>query len=259
MVRSLFYVLVAFTSPSSSPRKKMENGKGLTNKPVNELSNTLDLDPLLIRAEALFRRFQRIVEAIDKKSNFPAPNFRRSLEQGHRASNSVSSVISLQSVDSAGETARTGGVTGEGRGEGAAGMDMPTSPAAAHLGGQERSTSSSSETNGQTEQTPLPATQGQGQGHARTASGSTSAPPENKNKGKGRILGHQRGSGVGSMGSGSEDTGRRMSTDRTESLQSEIAQRKVISPELRGLLSRKVEVLPRRVVKRQGGGVGKGK
>ncbi len=40
---------------------------------VNELSGTMDLDATLIRAEALFRRFQRAVEAIDKKENFPAP------------------------------------------------------------------------------------------------------------------------------------------------------------------------------------------
>lgn len=33
----------------------------------------MDLDSTLIRAEALFRRFQRLVETIDKKHNFPAP------------------------------------------------------------------------------------------------------------------------------------------------------------------------------------------
>ncbi|KAM4066627.1 rab-GTPase-TBC domain-containing protein [Hirsutella rhossiliensis] len=42
-------------------------------KYVNELSNTIDLESTLIRAEALFRKFQRLVEAIDKKQNFPAP------------------------------------------------------------------------------------------------------------------------------------------------------------------------------------------
>lgn len=40
---------------------------------VNELSGTIDLESTLIRAEALFRRFQRVVEAIDKKQNFPGP------------------------------------------------------------------------------------------------------------------------------------------------------------------------------------------
>ncbi|KAI0119395.1 RabGAP/TBC [Daldinia grandis] len=42
-------------------------------KYVNELSNTMDLESTLIRAEALFRRFQRLIEAIDKKQNFPTP------------------------------------------------------------------------------------------------------------------------------------------------------------------------------------------
>ena len=44
---------------------------------VNELSNTMDLDSTLIRAEALFKRFQRLVEAIDKKQNFPKPRVSR--------------------------------------------------------------------------------------------------------------------------------------------------------------------------------------
>ncbi|KZF21405.1 RabGAP/TBC [Xylona heveae TC161] len=46
-------------------------------KYINELSNTIDLQSTLIRAEALFRRFQRTVEAIDKKDNFPAPTVRQ--------------------------------------------------------------------------------------------------------------------------------------------------------------------------------------
>lgn len=52
----------------------MEHLKGFDEvlKYVNELSNTIDLESTLIRAEALFRRFQRTIEAIDKKNNFPA-------------------------------------------------------------------------------------------------------------------------------------------------------------------------------------------
>ncbi|KAK8058663.1 GTPase activating protein [Apiospora phragmitis] len=46
-------------------------------KYVNELSNTIDLDSTLIRAEALFKRFHRLVEAIDKKQNFPKPRVQR--------------------------------------------------------------------------------------------------------------------------------------------------------------------------------------
>ncbi|KAL2871361.1 GTPase-activating protein GYP7 [Aspergillus lucknowensis] len=42
-------------------------------KYINELSNTMDLIPILARAESLFHRFERSVQAIDKKNNFPAP------------------------------------------------------------------------------------------------------------------------------------------------------------------------------------------
>lgn len=41
---------------------------------VNELSGTIDLQSTLTRAEALFRRFQRTVEAVDRKDNFPTPS-----------------------------------------------------------------------------------------------------------------------------------------------------------------------------------------
>ncbi|RDA88246.1 hypothetical protein CP532_0319 [Ophiocordyceps camponoti-leonardi (nom. inval.)] len=40
-------------------------------KYVNELSNRMDLESTLIRAESLFRKFQRLVDAIDKRNNFP--------------------------------------------------------------------------------------------------------------------------------------------------------------------------------------------
>ncbi|VBB76170.1 Putative GTPase-activating protein GYP7 [Podospora comata] len=42
-------------------------------KYINELSGTMDLESTLIRAEALFKRFQRLVEAVDRKGHFPAP------------------------------------------------------------------------------------------------------------------------------------------------------------------------------------------
>lgn len=44
---------------------------------VNELSNTMELMPILSRAEALFARFEKKVEAIDKKYNFPKPPVRQ--------------------------------------------------------------------------------------------------------------------------------------------------------------------------------------
>ncbi|KAL8897742.1 MAG: hypothetical protein Q9207_007055 [Kuettlingeria erythrocarpa] len=46
-------------------------------KYVNELSNTIDLPSTLLRAQKLFRRFQRTVEAIDRKQSFPAPSIRQ--------------------------------------------------------------------------------------------------------------------------------------------------------------------------------------
>ena len=44
---------------------------------VNELSNTIDLPSTLLRAQTLFRRFQRTVEAVDKRNNFPIPTVRQ--------------------------------------------------------------------------------------------------------------------------------------------------------------------------------------
>ena len=49
----------------------------LTGCAVNELSNTIDLQSTLRRAQSLFRRFQRTVEAIDKRNNFPTPTLRQ--------------------------------------------------------------------------------------------------------------------------------------------------------------------------------------
>ena len=49
---------------------------------MNELSNSIDLSSTLFRAQALFRRFQRTVDAIDKKNNFPAPGVRKRKSAG---------------------------------------------------------------------------------------------------------------------------------------------------------------------------------
>ncbi|MCJ1353520.1 MAG: GTPase activating protein [Icmadophila ericetorum] len=46
-------------------------------KYINELSNIIDLPSTLFNAERLFKRFQRTVEAIDKRDNFPAPSVRQ--------------------------------------------------------------------------------------------------------------------------------------------------------------------------------------
>ncbi|KAI4167433.1 MAG: hypothetical protein LQ343_007228 [Gyalolechia ehrenbergii] len=46
-------------------------------KYVNELSNSIDLPSTLLRAQKLFRRFQRTIEAVDRKQSFPAPSIRQ--------------------------------------------------------------------------------------------------------------------------------------------------------------------------------------
>lgn len=128
---------------------------------VNELANTIDLESTLVRAEALFCRFQRTVEAIDKKHNFPAPKLRQRPIQ-----NTSSGATELPSSISTGESA-------------------------------------SATTTG-----------------ANVTSGKTNSPDTTKGKA-------------------------RVSQEETQPL------RKVISPELRKLLSRKVEVLPRKVVQKK--------
>ncbi|KAL3458706.1 putative GTPase activating protein [Aspergillus heterothallicus] len=50
-------------------------------KYINELSNTMTLLPLLTRAESLFLRFERSIQAIDKKDNFPTPGPGSSAQQ----------------------------------------------------------------------------------------------------------------------------------------------------------------------------------
>ena len=160
---------------------------------VNELSNTIDLESTLIRAEALFRRFQRMVEAIDKKSNFPAPQLRhRQLTSNHSAS-SASPIQSQSSPLS------------------------PTSP---------KSPVVKANTTG-TDTVSVSVTNS-----GATSSGSTSGP---------------RMTGDGKKGKKKDD-------DQTSETAQQSPRPKVISPELRELLSTKVEILPRKVVRKEGEG-----
>lgn len=121
---------------------------------VNELSNTIDLPSTLLRAQALFRRFQRTVEAVDKRNNFPSPTVRQRKPADKPSSPKPSSSGATSAVD------------------------------------------------------------------RRRRPGSSSAGPDGGEEGKGK------------------------------------GKEKVISPELRQLLSRKVEVLDKNKVKEHGGGVG---
>ncbi|CAG8959563.1 hypothetical protein HYFRA_00001464 [Hymenoscyphus fraxineus] len=145
-------------------------------KYVNELSTTIDLESTLIRAEALFRRFQRTVEAIDKKSNFPAPKLRQ-----RNTGTAMSQSPTRDSASTSGTDTITAGSTNSGA----------------------------------------------------TPSSTGPASPSTQAKGKGA------------------STGERASQELEEQ------RPKVISPELRALLSRKVEVLPRKIVRKEGEGLSK--
>lgn len=77
-----FHLFIAMAILEKHRNVILEHLKGFDEvlKYVNELSGTIDLPSTLARAEALFRRFQRMVEAIDKKSNFPSqPTVRQRL------------------------------------------------------------------------------------------------------------------------------------------------------------------------------------
>jgi hypothetical protein len=89
----------------------MEHLKGFDEvlKYVNELSNTIDLPSTLLRAEALFRRFQRTVEAIDRKDHFPTPTLRQrkavtagSLDSGPQGHDGKTAAVASSSSDAQG-------------------------------------------------------------------------------------------------------------------------------------------------------------
>lgn len=50
-------------------------------KYINELSGTIELQEILFRAEGLFKRYERTVEAVDRKNAFPGPHDGSELRQ----------------------------------------------------------------------------------------------------------------------------------------------------------------------------------
>jgi hypothetical protein len=166
----------------------------LINEIVNELSNSIDLESTLIRAEALFRRFQRMVEAIDKKSNFPAPKLRQRLSTRNPSASSVNSAqsppppITPSSPSSTTPKANTSGTDTVSVGVTNSGVPNP--------------------------------------------SGGTGGAPKAVDKWKGN----------------------KKDDEEVGESAAEATKGRVISPELRGLLSTKVEVLPRKVVRKEGEG-----
>ena len=96
----------------------------------------MELEPILIRAEALFKRFQRTVETIDKVGNFPAPKAIQRPNATHKShSNPASEPVASSSGTDAGENAykgmalnSSGDRDGGNKGKGRADEEEPTTP-----------------------------------------------------------------------------------------------------------------------------------
>lgn len=71
---SQFHIFIAVAILEKHRDVIMEHLRGFDEvlKYVNELSNTIDLQSTLVRAEGLFQKFEKMVQAIDKKDNFPS-------------------------------------------------------------------------------------------------------------------------------------------------------------------------------------------
>ena len=101
---------------------------------MNELSNTMDLESTLIRAEALFHRFQRTVEAIDRKGNFPAPPEVRHRRPGPGSPNG--STNSAKVVENPNVTSRVPPPATTSTSASTTGTDRPSSPGTPSRGKQ---------------------------------------------------------------------------------------------------------------------------
>lgn len=83
-------------------------------KYINELSNTIDLSSTRVRAEGLFYKFQRTIEAADRNGNFPAPSTSSTLKQRRQTDPGSSS--SSSSAASASTSSSAGGAAAKGKG-----------------------------------------------------------------------------------------------------------------------------------------------
>lgn len=93
---SQFHIFIAVAILEKHRDVIMEHLRGFDEvlKYVNELSNTIDLQSTLVRAEGLFQKFEKMVQAIDKKDNFPlAPGMdvRQRQGKGKEAADKTSS------------------------------------------------------------------------------------------------------------------------------------------------------------------------
>lgn len=89
-------------------------------KYINELSNTIDLSSTRVRAEGLFYKFQRTIEAADRNGNFPAPSTSSTLKQRRQtdpgSSSSSSSAAAASASASTTTSSSAGGAAAKGKG-----------------------------------------------------------------------------------------------------------------------------------------------
>lgn len=80
---SQFHLFIAVAILEKHREVIIEHLKGFDEvlKYINELSNTIDLQSTLIKAESLFHKFEKMVQAIDKKGNFPLAPSNQELRQ----------------------------------------------------------------------------------------------------------------------------------------------------------------------------------
>lgn len=183
---------------------------------MNDLSNNIDLPSTLTRAERLFLRFQRTVEAIDRKTHFPAPSTSASLRARKPQAELPHPPPQHDDDDSNGKNkanksvpytqhAKPGGLVG----------------AIAAIGAAQRHTS----------------------GPAGSPQAANIPPNQQARNGNG-----------GGAGSGSGSDARAHDEAEAEA-EAKRQQQRIITPELRDLLSRKVAKLDKSTVKAHGGGV----
>lgn len=193
----------------------------------------MELEPILIRAEALFLRFQRTVEAIDKKGNFPAPKVRKRLPHRPTSSDDVTSPPSSPMTPVTPLTSPPAAYFPHGADPNGPGARRGSSSPGAHASTSGADTGSSS----------TPTLGGAAGGHALGGSVDKWKSVD-KGKAKRKSVEIQRARKDSNAGQGEEE-------------EIEVERPKIISPELRGLMSRTVEVLPRKVVRREGEGLGR--
>ncbi|KAK6541839.1 GTPase activating protein [Orbilia ellipsospora] len=86
-------------------------------KYINELSGTIELNSTLIRAEALFYKFQRTIEASDRKHGFPSPGTTRPMVRltHRRTDSSTATTATSNTANSTGTSTSSSAAANKGK------------------------------------------------------------------------------------------------------------------------------------------------